>query len=120
MRFIKFEPMSEKLVSSGKEPLPENSKILKHFDDTLRVLKYTDSFSIQLDLESYGIHVLISYSVHGRFRSIGVHEDRWDGENTLHFLILDEKYCNKEDIVIPILSDEETLDRIDQLVRNRL
>ena len=120
MRFIKFEPMSERLISQGNEPLPKDSKILKHFQDTLRVLKYTDYFSIQLDIESYGIHALISYRVHGKFRSIGVHEDRWDGENTIHFLILEELHCIKEDVVIPILSNEETLDRIDQLVRNRL
>lgn len=120
MRFIKLEPMSEKLISTGNDPRPEYSMILDHLENTVRILKYTDYFSIQLDIESYGIHVLISYKVHGRFRSIGIQDDRWDGENTIHFLILDEMYCKSENIVIPILSNEETLDRIDLLVSNRL
>ena len=120
MKFIKLEPMSEKLVSIGNEPKPENSLILSHLRSTLRVLEYTNYYSIQLNIDSIGINISVSYKVHNKFYSIGVHEDRWDGKNTLHTLALNEKCYRKSDVVIPLLGMESTLDKIDLIISKRL
>lgn len=109
----------EKLTSLGKDPLPQDSLIAKYLKQSLGILKYTNYFVINLDT-SHDIVLSIFMKVNGHTKVIGVTEDKWQGENHLKFMRMNDGRRWEEFINIPIMELAETLEKIDSLISTRL
>lgn len=108
----------ETLNSKGIGSLPSDT-LISNLKNTLSILKYANYFSIILDHE-HDILLTVMMKVNGHIKSVGVQEDKWQGENHLKFFIIQDAHRWEEIIDIPILDDIETLKRIDGLISTRL